>query len=138
MLLVGTVTAAMAYGRDNSIQNAAREASRFGATLPGPIDGTWLGTVRDVARAAASGDLEATVAGQYICVAFVDGSNDIRLTDTAGAEATSAQQCFNDGRPTGETRVQVVTSRESRIDAVLFRLDVTLQADAAARFEREE
>lgn len=138
MLLVGTVTAAMAYGRDNSIHNAAREASRFGATLPGPIDATWLGTVRDVARAAASGDLNAAVAGQYICVAYVDGASDTRLTDTGGVEAPSAEECFDDGRPDGEARVQVVTSRESRIEAVLFRMDVTLQADAAARFEREE
>jgi hypothetical protein len=138
MLLVGTVTAAITYGRANSIQNAAREASRFGATLPGPIDAAWLGTVRDVARAAASGDLDAAVGGQYICVAYVDGTGNTRLTDTGGVEASAASECFADGRPAGEPRIQVVTSRLSPIQVVFFSLDVDLQAEAAARYEREE
>jgi hypothetical protein len=136
MLLVGTVTAAVAFGRDNSIQNAAREASRFGATLPGPVDTTWLQTVRDVARAAASGDLDTSVSGQFICVAHGDGSAWESLTDTGGVEAEPDAQCFADGRPAGEVRVQVVTQRESTIQAVLFNFDATLSADAAARYER--
>ena len=41
MLLVGTVTSAIAFGQQNSIQNAAREASRFAATLPGAVDLGW-------------------------------------------------------------------------------------------------
>lgn len=136
MLLVGTVTAAIAYSRNNSIENSAREASRFAATLPGPIDTDWLQNVRDVARAAAQGDLATGVPGQYICVAFVDGSSDTRLTDIGGVEAESSGECFDDGRPDGEVRVQVVTQRETTIQVVLFSTDVTLSAPAAARYER--
>jgi hypothetical protein len=95
-----------------------------------------LGEVRDVARAAAQGDLDATVPGQYICVAFTDGVTAQRLTDTGGIEATGSATCFNDGRPSGELRVQVVTEREVTIQAVLFSTDVTVSAPAAARYER--
>ena len=137
MLLVGTVTSAIALGQQNSIQNAAREASRFAATLPGAADISWLETVRDVARAAALGDLETSVQGQYICVAYVDGSGATRLTDTNGFPATASSECFSDGRPPGEARVQVVTQRDTSIQAVVFSTDVTLSAPAAARYERE-
>jgi Flp pilus assembly pilin Flp len=135
-LLVGSISASVAFGRDNSIQNAAREASRYGATLAGPTDLGWLRSVRDVARSAAAGDLDSTIPGQYICVALVDGTSGIRLIDTGGVEAKADTGCFADGRPEGEVRVQVVTRRDTTIQAVVFNADVTLSADAAARFER--
>lgn len=136
MLLVGTITAAIAFGRDNSVQNAAREATRFGATLPGPVDTLWLQTVRDVARAAASGDLDSGVSGQYICVALVGGGSDLSLMDTGGAETTADSECFSDGRLPDELRVQVITERDTTIQAVVFDVDVTLSSNAAARYER--
>lgn len=139
VLLVGTITAGVAYGRSNSVQNAAREASRFAATLPGPIDTAWLQTVRDVARSAALGDLASTVPGQFICVAYVDGTANTRLTDTGGVQVvTPGSSCFNDGRPAGEARIQVVTSRQVRIEAVFYGWNVTLRSEAAARYERQE
>ena len=138
MLLVGTITAGIAYGQRNSLQNAAREASRYAATLPGPVTTAWLQTVRDVTRAAATGHLEATAPGQFICVAYVSGGSASRLTDEGGVESTGNVPCFDDGRPGDEARVQVVTSRIARIDGALFRWDVTIRSEAAARYERAE
>jgi len=134
-LLVGTVTAAIAFSNQNSIENAAREASRYGATLPGPIGTSWLQEVRDVARAAAHGDLDPSVDGQYICVAYVDGANNQGLTDTKGVEG-AINSCYNDGRPSGEARIQVVTGRQAEIQVVIFSMDVSLEGPAAARYER--
>jgi Flp pilus assembly protein TadG len=136
MLLVGTVTSAVALGQQNSIQNAAREASRFAATLPGAVDLGWLQTVRDVARAAALGDLETSVQGQYICVAYVDGPSATRLTDNNGMEGPPLESgdCFLDDL--SEARVQVVTRRDTSIQAVVFSTDITLTAPAVARYER--
>ena len=136
MLLVGSVTAAIAFGTNNSIENAAREASRFAATLPGPVNNAWLDTVRDVARAAAQGELDPTSPGQYICVAFINGASTLSLTDTAGVPAHPNTPCFADGLPADELRVQVVTQTDATIEAVLFSTDVTLSAPAAARYER--
>jgi Flp pilus assembly protein TadG len=138
MLLVGTITAGIAYGQRNSMQNAAREASRYAATLPGPVGTAWLQTVRDVTRAAATGHLETTAPGQFICVAFVSGGSTTSLTDVGGVETTSSVPCFDDGRPGNEARVQVVTSRLATIDGALFRWDVTLRSEAAAGYERGE
>jgi hypothetical protein len=135
-LLVGTVTAAIAFSNNNSIENAAREASRYGATLPPPIDAPWFHEVRAVARAAAQGDLDPSVDGQYICVAHIDGAGGQLFIDDDSAALPASGRCFNDGRPPSEVRIQVVTRRESQIQAVFFSMDLTLEAPAAARYER--
>jgi Flp pilus assembly protein TadG len=135
-LLAGVVSAAVGYGRHNSIQNAAREASRFGATFPGAADTTWLQTVRNVARAAASGDLDAGVLGQVICVAYIDEAGNVQsLTDTGGVETEPDTECFTDDRP-GEAKVQIYVERETDFQAIVFSTDLTISADAAARYER--
>ncbi len=142
MLLVGVVTAAVALGRDNSIQNAAREASRFGATLPDGGTESWFDSVRDVARSAATGDLDPSVPNEEICVAFITADDvathivdDGGVPDPVAAGDIQSGDCFDDGR-SGENRVQVVTQRDDRINAVIFGIDVTLMAEAAARYER--
>lgn len=137
MLLVGVTTAAIAFNRNNSIENAAREASRYAATLPGPVDVAWLRDVRDVARSAALGELDPSAPGQYICVAQYDGTSWTRLTDTNGVETSpDSQDCFSDSLPADQPRVQILTSRDTTIDAALFSMDVTLAGQAAARYER--
>ena len=58
--LLGTLSAGLAYNRNNSLNNAARESARYAATLP--VDGSmsaWLTSVAAVAESAASGDLDA-------------------------------------------------------------------------------
>jgi Flp pilus assembly pilin Flp len=132
MLLVGTVSAAVAYGRGNSIQNAAREASRFGATLPELADN--LDQVIGVAEAASSGDLGPSAPGYYICVAYVGPPTNKRLTE--GSSPTFNDICYDDGRPASEKRVQVIAGRDTTINAIVFSADITLSAETAARYER--
>ena len=136
MLLVGVTTSALAFGQNNTIENAAREASRYAATLPDAADSAWLAEVRDVARASALGELDAGVDGQYICVAYYDGSNWVRLTDTGGVTATGSASCYTDSLPADQARVQVVTGRDTSINAVIFSTDISLDGQAAARYER--
>ncbi|HUG31865.1 MAG TPA: TadE/TadG family type IV pilus assembly protein [Acidimicrobiia bacterium] len=134
MLLVGVVTSAIAFAQKNSIENSAREASRYAATYPGPVDSAWLDTVRDVARSAAQGSLDAGVDGQYICVAHTGSGQ--KLEDTNGTTSVTSGTCYNDGL--SDSRVQIVTRRDSQISAAFFSVDVTLNAPATARYEREE
>lgn len=139
MLLLGTVTAAIAYSQHTSLQTAAREASRFGATLPAPDVNVWLNQVMGVAKNAAIGDLASDVPGQKICVAYVHPSTGQTrsLTQTGGVTGgPSSSVCFDDGRPADEARVQVLAERSTTIQAVLFSRTVTLSTRSAARFER--
>lgn len=133
MLLVGTVSAAVAFGRGNSIQNAAREASRYAATLP-DVE-TEFGDVMSVARSAASGDLETTAPGYFICVAYLDaGGTWHRSID--GSFTPPVSGCYDDQRPGSEERVQVVAGRDTSLEAIVFSTDITLSAEASARYER--
>lgn len=134
MLLLGTVTAGLAYGQSNALQTAAREGARFGATLP--RGGSWLDSVIDVTKAAAVGDLDGTVPGQWICVALVDGGSTESMTEVAGARSTGTAECFADGRPADEMRVQVAVRREATINAAIFTTTVDLESESAARYER--
>ncbi len=147
MILVGTVTSAVAYSQKTSLQTAAREASRFGATLPVNGDmNTWLHGVANVARDAANGDLGPSVSGQTICVAYVypngTSANDrnTRLVQTSGVSGAPtsgpASKCFDDGRPDSERRVQVTVGRKATIQAVVFSTEVDVKSRSAARFER--
>lgn len=135
MLLVGVVTSAIAFGQKNSVENAAREASRYAATLPGDIDATWFQTVRTVARSAAQGDLDASVDGQYICVAHMGAG--LRQEEVGGVPGpVESGDCYSDGL--SDVRVQIVTRRDTEINAAFFAFDVTLEAPATARYERAQ
>jgi Flp pilus assembly protein TadG len=134
MLLVGTVTAAVAFGRGNSIQNAAREASRYAATRDEVASN--LNEVIQVAKAASSGDLDPSAPGYYVCVAYVNGVANVRATEGSPPTLPGDNTCYADGRPATETRVQVTAGRDTTINAIVFSTDVPLTTEAAARYER--
>jgi Flp pilus assembly protein TadG len=142
--LLGTVTVGTAYDQSISMNNAARESSRYGAVRSVESDlSSWLETVADVAVASATGDLDAAVSGQFVCVAYVypDGTSSedrtVRLVEQSGTrQVQTGQTCFSDGRPSDERRVQVQLTRDTDIEAVIFSQTITLNASSVARFER--
>lgn len=144
MLLLGIVTLGVSYSRSISLSNSAREAARFGATLP--VDGdvnSWLEAVADVASDSAAGDLDDGVPGQSICVAYVypDGSavqdRTVSLSEINGSRRVNVGvPCFADSRPSGERRVQIAVERESQVETGIYSRAVTLEAEVMVRFER--
>lgn len=138
MLLLGIVSAGLAYNHQLALTHAAREAGRFGATLPVDNMNTWLATVEARAIADATGSLNAGTPGRYTCVAYVHPNGSSPGPQTARIEngtVTTGATCFNDGRPGDERRVQVVVRRFSDLNALLFQTTLTLDAQAVNRFE---
>ena len=142
--LLGTVTVGTAYDQSISLNNAARESSRYGAvrSVEDDLSG-WLDTVADVAVGSATGSLDSNVAGQFVCVAYVfpDGTDaqdrTVRVVEQSGSRSVqTGQTCFTDGRPSDERRVQVQLTRDTDIEAVLFSQTITLNASSVTRFER--
>ena len=144
-LLLGIVTVGLALNGKNSINNAARESARYGATLS--VDTTmsaWLDDVADVAIRSATGQLDNGIDNRTLCVAYVypagtaatDRTAKVEI-DPAGVRNYTLGQCFADGRPNDERRVQVSAARDTEILALFFIRDVTLDAESVARFERE-
>lgn len=143
-LVVGMFSAGLAFNTNNSLNNGAREATRYGATLP--VETTldeWLGYVANAAFGATSGELVNGEAGHQVCVAYVypDGTdaNDQTMRLVVGAdgdEVLIGASCFEDGRPSSERRVQVALTRDTTIQAVVMTSEVQLEATSVARFER--
>lgn len=143
-LILGGISTGLAYDTNNSLNNGAREAARFAATLP--VDaglGPWLNEVADVAIGSTSGQMEATVPDQALCVAYVypDGTDaddqTVSMIETGGSRALSTgMPCFGDGRPDDERRIQIVLERTAEIEAAFFSHDITLEASSVVRFER--
>lgn len=142
MLLVGIVSAGVAYNHQLSLTHAAREGGRYGATLPVESMSDWLDVVIAQAVQDATGALNDGVPGRSVCVAFVHpagiAANDTTASRTVGPDGTTsdgAAPCFADGRPADERRVQVVVQRETEFSVVFFSTTLTLDAEAVNKFE---
>lgn len=155
MLVMGTLTGGAAYNRKLGLTHAAREGTRWGATLAtgtGPIPDTWFDQIADRGIDSAAGEMDPVVPGHYVCVAYVgygspNSSTQDRtrkreqwgstVTYSAGSLATPSGWCFDDGRGTSgtERRVQVLLRRTTQFDVVLWAQSLTLGSEAVARFE---
>jgi Flp pilus assembly protein TadG len=152
MFLLGIITSGSAYSQRISLSNAAREGSRYGASLSvssasgGTMNG-WLQDVATAAQQAATGDAEPGAAGRRICVAYMypNGSTSTDQTtmlvrtdsgDTFSNPAANAA-CFTggDGRPVSERRVQVTVERTATIEALVYSRTVTLTGKAVTMYE---
>jgi Flp pilus assembly protein TadG len=147
-LILGMVSGGIAYNQKLSMTNAAREAARYGATLPvGSFTGTdqltqWLDSVATTAVSASTSQVPTSAPGRVICVAYVSpgavAEKDItrsRSVTGTGTPAYANSQCYSDGRPATERRVQVVIQREGEIELLIQRFTPTLRAESTARFE---
>jgi Flp pilus assembly protein TadG len=145
VLMLGIITGGISLNRSISLNNAAREGARYGATLPIDSDiSVWLNAVADVAISAATEDLDDGQPGRRVCVAFVhpagtDPSDQTTrlVVDTAGeGTITVGASCHPDGRPDDERRVQVSAARTSELEVVFWSRTLTLHSESTARFER--
>lgn len=148
MLVLGMFTGGIAYNRKLVLTQATREAARYGATLPLSNFGAppankdlWLDAVAAVGVASAENELALSAPDRYLCVAYVfqPGSS---LSETrrrvqvdGGAPSYDGGVCFDDQRPGGETRVQVVAARSSTLEALVFAHNLVLRSQAVARYE---
>ena len=137
MLVLGMFTGGLAYNRRIAVTQASREGARYGATLPaaGLTSGQWLDQVAGIVQASADGELSDTTAGEAICVARVSAGSVTSRQATGTAVSYGTTLCFDDGRPFTEPRVQVIASRTSGFEALVFSRDLTLRSQAVSRFE---
>lgn len=144
MLIVGMVSAGVAYNNQLALTHAAREAGRYAATLPVTnfVDTqAWLDEIAASTVDNATGSLNAGTPGLTICVAFVHPDGALALdqtqsrTDVGGVVTYSASPCISDGRPDDERRVQVSVARDVDFSAVFFSTTLTLDAEAVSLFE---
>ena len=139
LLLFGTITGGLTLSRQNSVKNAAREGTRFGAINPlgDPVNmTTYLDQVIVQVENAAHPDLKDGVDSKSICVAFVEESGSVtQRTKTNAGTTSSGTPCFDD-TPLAYDRVQVSVERRSEINAILYANNVLIEARSVTRYER--
>jgi hypothetical protein len=134
VLLLGTVTSALALNDDIQLTHAAREGARYGATVPYDevfSSGTWAGNVRLVAVERFGTGLAAS----DVCVALVEGSSPTPLSadHTTRGDGTA---CYDDSASgVTDARVQVTAGKASEIDTGFYSFPLNLSSEAVARHE---
>lgn len=142
MLVFGTISAGFAFERWINVTQAARETSRFAATLPiPPSPGTmndWFADVSAVAIETAGIDA-ADSTSYYICIRFVNdaGPAPTPVTElrTWGTLRTPGTSCTSS--TTGDNRVEVVIQRAVDFGLVIAPPNISLpvQGSNTSRFE---
>lgn len=143
MLAFGILTAGMVYNHKIDLTHAAREGARYGATLPqlqctgspNPCGSSnWAEVVQSVVVERAFG----TVTASQVCVALVTGNPGAVLASGFSVNSPNSDgTCYSDGNGDSGKRVQVaITKTGDSIDGVLFKMPVTLNSQATAKFEQ--
>ena len=141
MMALGMLTGGIALDRKQDINNSAREAARFGATVAehqceptSKCDGfTWAELVRSLAVQRSNGALVAA----NVCVALVSGPGWAPVAVSSGhTTAGGLNPCYVDNSSDTDKRVQVAVARTDRLEAVVFTMNLNLGTRATARFEQ--
>ena len=137
MLVLGIFTGASAYNDKLSLAQATREGARYGATVPAgqaftPSTQTWAEHVRTVVVDRSAGALSGT--GVSVCVALVEGDQATVVTP-ASRYSTSGARCYADDGADTARRVQVLVQKPGELQALLFKLPLSMTARATARAE---
>lgn len=136
MLLVGTVTVALAYSQKVALSNAVREGARLGASAPnGP---SWLSSVQQH-TSASYGDADGLDANT-VCAKLIKTSGGATPTYTTIIDAPAG--CTNEpGNPTNVSAgcfVKVWASKQTHLNWLLGSADPFTKASAVAIYDRNE
>jgi len=141
VLLMGTVSGGIAMNRRASVNSAAREGARYGATVaqnqctPTSQCGgmSWAQLVQAVAVQRSSGDVTTS----QVCAALVSGSGSSPVAvDSAHTTAGGTSPCFVDNSSDTGLRVQVMVSRPDQIQLVVSQISVSLDAQSIVKYEQ--
>ncbi len=157
MVVLGMFSGGTAYDQKSAMSSASREGARYASTLPIDTFGgatiplqlqSWLHKVADYVEDASEKSLGVGVEGWEICVAYVyapttgdQTTHETHALDksakTNGYNENLTGDCpFADDVPADDIpRVQVITRRAGKIDALLFTQSITLSTQTITRFE---
>jgi len=135
IFLLGIVSSGLLMNHKIQLSHAAREAARYGATVPVTqsfTGGTWAETVRSVAVERSAGDLTTA----EVCVALVQGKVPTVYNGNGAYSTNGTSPCISDdGVEDPGVRVQVTVAGSGRIETGMWSRDVTFELTATAKHE---
>jgi Flp pilus assembly protein TadG len=140
-LLLGIATMGVAVYHRNSVNNAVREAARFGATVPSGMCNVtancsgmnWANLVRSIAVSRSDGQLTTA----NVCVALVSGPGTAPVAlDSNHTTAGGTTPCYNDNSLDTGNRVQVSGTRSDGVQFIFFSKTITGTSQGTAHFDQ--
>jgi Flp pilus assembly protein TadG len=133
LLLIGTITTAMAYSDHLSATNAVREAARYGAATD-VSSSSWATSVRDRVKQVYF-NAGTTVVDSQICVRLVQADGTVQA-ETLGADCGGAPSTPT-GMVSGSCAVLVWMQRPETIDLIVApQLRFNIGASSVAYYGR--
>lgn len=139
-LVLGIFSGGLMLSHKMSLTQAARDAARYGATVPqkqcnASCGGyaNWAALVQAIAVQRSDGELTAS----GTCVALVSGSG-TNPTPVSSDFTTDpgGKACFADGSADTGLRVQVKTTKPDSMEWFFGSTKVTLNSESVARYEQ--
>lgn len=139
MLAVGTISAGFAFEKWITVTQAARETSRYAATLPPETDmNNWFTAVKNVAFDSAGIDSSTPASSYYVCIRFVNAigpgpSPGTQYKTYGSLGGTPSAPCTSSNA--GDNKVEVLIRRQAEFNAVLFSDTITVAGKNSSRYE---
>lgn len=136
-LLMGTVTAGLAYNDKLSIANAARESARLGSAIDyNTSPTTWANSVQLRVQQAYANSA-STLALSQICVQLLNDSGTALATPTSQGTTCGTAPAMPSSVPAGSCVVRVWMSKPATIQlAVLPAINFTIGARSVSYYGR--
>ncbi|MEX0766975.1 MAG: TadE/TadG family type IV pilus assembly protein [Microthrixaceae bacterium] len=138
-LLLGIFTGGIALNLKTSLTGAAREGSRYGATVPEtqctPISQCSNLTWAQLVRAQTVANSAGTLTSDQVCVSLVSGSGSAPVAGDS-TKTTSGSACFVDNSADTGKRVQVKVTRPAEFNVVFYSQTISLSSTAVSRYEQ--
>jgi Flp pilus assembly protein TadG len=140
MLLLGMISGGIALHHKIVMTEAARDSSRFGATLAQDECGgsgcgglTWAQLVRNQAVQRSDGEVVAS----QVCVALVSGPGSAPVAvSSSHTTAGGTSACFVDNSADSGKRVQVVLQKPDKVEWLVATSNITITTRSVARYEQ--
>ena len=134
MVLFGTVTAGLVYSHHLSINNAAREASRFGAAVDYSVSPSWATSVRDRVLSSYA-DATSPLVNANVCVRLVSSTGTSLAAALGGS--CGAEPGVPSGMAAGSCVVKVWIQKPEGISLVVTpTMNFNISAQSVAYYGR--
>jgi Flp pilus assembly protein TadG len=137
MLLIGTVTVALAYSQHVALSNAVREGARLGATMP--QGSNWLSSVQQHTSEAYSDS--DTLSSSAVCAMLIQTTGGSSPTYSTVIDAPSGCGATEPSNPTNVAAgcfVKVWANKQTHLNWVLGNADPWMNASAVAIYDRDK
>lgn len=144
-IVFGIIDMGFGFNQKINLTQAARETSRYGATLslnasavPPAVVGTpdtWLQKVMTVALSSGGSDLDSSRSGRFVCVAYIVGGTQRKAVVTTSNTPTISTGTCGLSTTRTDDRIEVQMRSDTLVDFLFLGGKITVGGSSVTHFE---